>query len=122
MGENILIFVLGVLTKIIWDRINQKRIQKGKDRKTLTKVRNTLTGFKAIYESNRRDKTSAEYLDELHGLSFEIQLKKNKDIAYEIEKFVQENEGRDPTSYPALRAKIISLKEKVEERLRQEGG
>ena len=121
MGENILIFVLGFLIKIIWDRINQKSSQKRKDRKTLTQVRNALTGFKAIYESNKRDKTSAEYLDELHGLIFEIRRKKNRDIANEIEKFVQENKGRDPISSPALQGKIVSLKSKVEEKLKKGG-
>ena len=121
MGEIALSYILGFFTKFIWDRINQKRSQEREDHKTLIQVRNALSGFKAIRESNRRDKTSAEYLDELHGLSFEIQRKEDKDIAYEIEKFVQENKGSDPISHPPLHEKIILLKSKVDERLKNGG-
>lgn len=121
IGKLLLAWFLGILTKFIWDRINQKRIQKSKDHKALIQARNALSGFKAIYESNKRDKTSHEYFDELYGLTFEIRREENKDIVNKIEIFVKENKGTDPISHRPLREKIESLMMEVEKKLDMKG-
>jgi len=121
MGEIVLSFVLGFLTRLFWDRKNQKRIKKKEDRNVLTQLMGELSGFMGIVESGKRERTSFEYFDELYKLSFKILCQENKDLVDEIQNFVQENRGQDPISHPPLREKINSLKSKVEETLKKGG-
>jgi len=46
-----------------------------------------------------------------------IQCEENRDLADEIQTFVQENRRYDAVSYKALRGKIESLKSKVLDRI-----
>jgi hypothetical protein len=124
MIEKILILILGgvvgFLSKLYWDRINQKRKQESEDRNILVQVIKELSSFMAIVESGKREKTSFEHFDDLYKLSLMIQRKENKDLADGIQKFVQENRGKDPISYKPLRTEINSLKEIVIKRLKKE--
>jgi len=113
---------VGFFSGLFWDRVTQKRNKKKNDRDALLKAIHFLSDIIRPLETGKSERSSFENYDELKKLSLVIQCKWNKDLAGEIQNFVQENRGHDPISYKPLRGKIDSLKLKIEERLMQEGG
>lgn len=125
MEEKILLILLGAglgfLVKSYSDRTYQTRVKKKKeekqkkdDRTVLTKILDKLSEFMEMVEPGKSEKSPSQYLDELYGLSFKIQHEENKLVANEIQYFVQEHRGYDPTFYKSLREDIESLKTKLE--------
>lgn len=125
MEEKILLILLGAglgfLVKSYSDRTYQTRVKKKKeekqkkdDRTALTKILDKLSEFMEMVEPGKSEKSPSQYLDELYGLSFKIQHEENKLVANEIQYFVQEHRGYDPTFYKSLREDIESLKTKLE--------
>ena len=126
MGENLLLILigagLGFLIKSYSERTyqvrNKKRQeenQKKEDRIIFTKILDTISAFMRIVESEKSGKSSSQYYDELYSLSFKIQHEENKVLADEIQYFVQEHRGQDPSFYKSLSEDIESLKSKVTE-------
>ncbi len=129
MEEKLLLILLGAglgfLIKSYSDRTNQARNkkrqeinQKKEDRIIFTKILDTLLLFMETVEPGKSEKSPFQYFDELYSLSFKIQHEENKLIADEIQYFVQEHRGYDPSFYKSLREDIKSLKQKVEGMLR----
>ena len=126
MGEKLLLILigagLGFLIKSYSERTYQARNkkrqeenQKTEDRIIFTKILDTLSAFMRIVESEKSGKSSSQYYDELYSLSFKIQHEENKLLADEIQYFVQEHRGYDPSFYKSLSEDIDSLKSKVTE-------
>jgi len=124
MGEKLLLILigagLGFLIKSYSERTYQARNkkrqeenQKTEDRIIFTKILDTLSAFMRIVESEKSGKSSSQYYDELYSLSFKIQHEENKLLADEIQYFVQEHRGYDPSFYKSLSEAIDSLKSKV---------
>jgi len=124
MGEKLLLILigagLGFLIKSYSERTYQARNkkrqeenQKTEDRIIFTKILDTLSAFMRIVESEKSGKSSSQYYDELYSLSFKIQHEENKLLADEIQYFVQELRGYDPSFYKSLSEAIDSLKSKV---------
>jgi hypothetical protein len=124
MGEKLLLILLGAglgfLIKSYSERTNQARKkkrqeanQKREDSGILTKILDTLSAFRKTVESEQSGKSSVQYYDELYSLSFKMQHEENKLIANEIQYFVQEHRGHDPSFYKSLIKDIDSLKLKV---------
>jgi hypothetical protein len=129
MEEKLLLILLGAglgfLVKSYSDRTyqvrNKKRQeinQKKEDRIIFTKMLDTLSVFMETVEPGKSEKSPFQYFDELYSLSFKIQHEENKLIADEIQYFVQEHRGYDPSFYKSLREDIKSLKQKLEGMLR----
>ena len=129
MEEKLLLILLGAglgfLIKSYSDRTYQARNkkrqeinQKKEDRIIFTKILDTLSVFMEAVEPGKSEKSPFQYLDELYSLSFKIQQEENKLIADEIQYFVQEHRGYDPSFYKSLREDIKSLKSKLEGMLR----
>ncbi len=129
MEEKLLLILLGAglgfLIKSYSDRTYQARNkkrqeinQKKEDRIIFTKILDTLLLFMETVEPGKSEKSPFQYFDELYSLSFKIQHEENKLIADEIQYFVQEHRGYDPSFYKSLREDIKSLKQKVEGMLR----
>ena len=91
----------------------QEANQKREDSAILTKILDTLTAFRKVVESEQSGKSSVQYYDELFGLSFKMQHEENKLLANEIQYFVQEHRGHDPSFHKSLIEDIDSLKLKV---------
>ena len=125
MGEKILIGIIGavvggvitIFSKIIWDRKIQKRTQRQEDRNIFVQIVEVLSDLIAPVQSGKSKNTSHENFNELEKLYSMIQCEENRDLADEIQAFVQENRGYDAVSYKALRGKIESLKSKVLDRI-----
>lgn len=124
MGEKLLLILigagLGFLIKSYSERTYQARNkkrqeenQKTEDRIIFTKILDTISAFMRIVESEKSGKSSSQYYDELYSLSFKIQHEENKLLADEIQYFVQEHRGYDPSFYKSLSEAIDSLKSKV---------
>jgi hypothetical protein len=129
MEEKLLLILLGAglgfLIKSYSDRTYQTRNkkrqeinQKREDRIVFTKILDTLSVFMENVEPGKSEKSPFQYFDELYSLSFKIQNEENKLIADEIQYFVQEHRGYDPSFYKSLREDINSLKSKLEGMLR----
>jgi hypothetical protein len=125
MEEKLLLVLLGAglgfLIKSYSERTNQARIkkkqeenQKKEDRLILTKILDRLSEFMEMAEPGKSEKSSFQYLDELYSLSFKIQNEENKLFANEVQYFVQEHRGYDPSFHKSLREDIESLKSKLE--------
>ena len=126
MGEKLLLILigagLGFLIKSYSERTYQARNkkrqeenQKKEDRIIFTKILDTISAFMRIVESEKSGKSSPQYYDELYSLSFKIQHEENKLLANDIQYFVQEHRGHDPSFYKSLSEDIDSLKSKVTE-------
>ena len=126
MGEKLLLILigagLGFLIKSYSERTYQARNkkrqeenQKKEDRIIFTKILDTISAFMRIVESEKSGKSSTQYYDELYSLSFKIQHEENKLLANDIQYFVQEHRGHDPSFYKSLSEDIDSLKSKVTE-------
>ena len=126
MGEKLLLILigagLGFLIKSYSERTYQARNkkrqeenQKKEDRIIFTKILDTISAFMRIVESEKSGESSSQYYDELYSLSFKIQHEENKVLADEIQYFVQEHRGQDPSFYKSLSEDIESLKSKVTE-------
>ncbi len=124
MGEQLLLILLGAglgfLIKSYSERTNQARKKKEQDANVkredsaiLTKIMDTLSAFRKTVESEQSGKSSVQYYDELYSLSFKMQHEENKLLANEIQYFVQEHRGQDPSFYKSLIEDIDSLKLKV---------
>jgi len=129
MEEKLLLILLGAglgfLIKSYSDRTYQARNkkrqeinQKKEDRIIFNKMLDTLSVFMETVEPGKSEKSPFQYFDELYSLSFKIQHEENKLIADEIQYFVQEHRGYDPSFYKSLREDIKSLKQKLEGMLR----
>lgn len=129
MGEKLLLILLGAglgfLIKSYSERAYQARNkkkqeenQKREDRIILNKILDTFSAFMEIDESGKSEKSPFQYFDELYSLSFKIQHEENKVLADEIQYFVQEHRGYDPSFYKSLREDIKPLKSKLVEILR----
>ena len=126
MGEKLLLILLGAglgfLIKSYSERTYQTRNikrqeenQKREDRIIVTKIQDALSVFMKMIESEKSGKSSSQFYDELYSLSFKIQHEENKLLADEIQYFVQEHRGYDPSFYKSLSEDIDSLKSKVTE-------
>lgn len=125
MEEKLLLILLGAgmgfLIKSYSDRTHQARNKKRQeinqnkeDRLILTKILDTLSVFMETVEPGKSEKSPFQYLDELFSLSFKIQHEENKLLANEVQYFVQEHRGYEPSFYKSLREDIKSLKSKLE--------
>ncbi|MGD2245602.1 MAG: hypothetical protein PVI11_03545 [Candidatus Aminicenantes bacterium] len=125
MEEQLLLILLGAglgfLIKSYSDRTyqarNKKKLeekQKREDRVILTKILDKLSEFMEIVEPGKSEKSPSQYFDELYSLSFKIQHEENKLFANEVQYFVQEHRGYDPSFHKSLREDIESLKTKLE--------
>lgn len=124
MGEKLLLILLGAglgfLIKSYSERTSQtgkirkqEENQKREDRVVITKIQDTLSAFMKMIESEQSGKSSSQFYDELYSLSFKIQHEENKLLANEIQYFVQEHRGQDPSFYKSLGEDIDKLKSKV---------
>jgi hypothetical protein len=124
MGEKLLLILLGAglgfLINSYSERTNQARNkkrqeenQKREDRIIVTKIQDALSVFMKMIESEKSGKSSSQFYDELYSLSFKIQHEENKLLANEIQYFVQEHRGHDPSFYKSLGEDIEKLKSKV---------
>ncbi len=124
MGEKLLLILLGAglgfLIKSYSERTYQTRNikrqeenQKREDRIIVTKIQDALSVFMKMIESEKSGKSSSQFYDELYSLSFKIQHEENKLLANEIQYFVQEHRGHDPSFYKSLGEDIDKLKSKV---------
>ena len=124
MGEKLLLILLGAglgfLIKSYSERTNQTRNkkkqeenQKREDRIIVTKIQDDLSAFMKMIESEKSGKSSSQFYDELYSLSFKMQHEENKLLANEIQYFVQEHRGHDPSFYKSLGEDIDKLKSKV---------
>ncbi len=124
MGEKLLLILLGAglgfLIKSYSERTNQTRNkkkqeenQKREDRIIVTKIQDALSAFMKMIESEKSGKSSSQFYDELYSLSFKMQHEENKLLANEIQYFVQEHRGHDPSFYKSLGEDIDKLKSKV---------
>jgi hypothetical protein len=124
MGEKLLLILLGAglgfLIKSyserkfqIRNKKQQEENQKREDRIIITKIQDTLSAFMKMIESEMSAKSSSQFYDELYSLSFKIQYEENKLLANEIQYFVQEHRGQDPSFYKSLGEDIDKLKSKV---------
>ncbi|UCF86214.1 MAG: hypothetical protein JSV50_11470, partial [Desulfobacteraceae bacterium] len=87
--------------------------QKREDRIIVTKIQDTLSAFMKMIESEQSGKSSSQFYDELYSLSFKIQHEENKLLANEIQYFVQEHRGHDPSFFKSLGDDVDKLKSKV---------
>ena len=124
MGEKLLLILLGAglgfLIKSYSERTlqqknkrKQEENQKREDRIVITKIQDTLSAFMKMIESEQSGKSSSQFYDELYSLSFKIQDEENKILANEIQYFVQEHRGQDPSFYKSLSEDLDKLKSKV---------
>jgi hypothetical protein len=124
MGEKLLLILLGAclgfLIKSYSERTLQQRNkrkqeenQKREDRAVLTKIQDTLSAFIKTIESEQSGKSSSQFYDKLYSLSFKIQDEENKLLADEVQYFVQEHRGQDPSFYKSLGEDLDKLKSKV---------
>lgn len=124
MEEKLLLILLGAglgfLINSYSERTNQARNkkrqeenQKREDRIIVTKIQDALSVFMKMIESEKSGKSSSQFYDELYSLSFKIQHEENKLLANEIQYFVQEHRGHDPSFYKSLGEDIEKLKSKV---------
>jgi len=72
-------------------------------------------------DTGRSESSSFKNYNELGRLGLIIKLKENEDRADEIQKFAKENRDKDVIRDHALRKSMNSLKDKIEERLKQKG-
>lgn len=125
MEEKLLLILLGAglgfLIKSYSERTNQARKkkkqeenQKKEDRFIFNKILDMLSEFMEMVEPGKSEKSPIQYLDELFSLSFKIQHEENKLLANEVQYFVQEHRGYDPSFHKSLREDIESLKSKLE--------
>jgi hypothetical protein len=124
MEEKLLLILLGAglgfLIKSYSERTNQTRNkkkqeenQKREDRIIVTKIQDALSAFMKMIVSEKSGKSSSQFYDELYSLSFKIQHEEYKLLANEIQYFVQEHRGHDPSFYKSLGEDIDKLKSKV---------
>lgn len=124
MGEKLLLILLGAglgfLIKSYSERTlqlrnkrKQEENQKREDRIIVTKIQDTLSAFMKMIESEKSGQSSSQFYDDLYGLSFKLQHEENKLLANEIQYFVQEHRGQDPSFYKSLGEDIDKLKLKV---------
>jgi len=129
MEEKLLLILLGaglgfliksysVRTYQARNKKRQEINQKKEDRIIFTKILDTLSVFMETVEPGKSEKSPIQYLDELFTLSFKIKHEENKLFANEVQYFVQEHRGYDPSFYKSLREDIESLKSKLEGMLR----
>ncbi len=124
MGEKLLLILLGAglgyLVKSYSERTYQTRNKKKQeenqireDRIIITKIQDNLSSFMKMIESEQSGKSSPQFYDELYSLSFKIQHEENKLLADEIQYFIQEHRGQDPSFYKSLGEDLDKLRSKV---------
>lgn len=129
MEEKLLLILLGAgfgfliksysnRTSQTWKKKKQEENQKKEDRLILTKILDKLSEFMEMVEPGKSEKSPIQYMDELFTLSFKIKHDENKLFANEVQYFVQEHRGYDPSFYKSLREDIESLKSKLDGMLR----